>query len=269
MFNKRIADFFQYSWVASAVTLGSVAYKAIDGAKKKSAANKLASQNVRPTYEIPQEVRDNYNLNLSELGDTSLQDFAARQLQQSQSSGIDAILRSGGKADFGTISVNYGNQLNGLLSTLAKNRDSRIAAVNNAAYALGKSKDAAFEYNQDAPFKDGKQQENALRQQAAQDNSEAISLAAEGVSNYGTQTLKQGQYGSTDLGTDTGGLQGGKISGSVDPITSQNLAAPSSNNIAPINTYSSTPDYSTNSNGDVSGLQIVSYDNFGNPIYAH
>jgi len=180
------------------------AYKIFDSIRKNRQAKELAKNNVRPVYQRGSEIDDVYNLSASELGNNQQQDFVAQQLAQSQSSGIDAILKSGGRADFGVINNAYGSQFQAALSNLSKVRDQKIANFNNAAYSLAKAKDAEFQYNKDAPYKDAKQAEALLRQQAEQSKNEAISMAIGMEANAKTQGLTPGQYGENEVTQGTG-----------------------------------------------------------------
>lgn len=169
---------------ASAGVSGLTAgYKIFDSIRKSNAANTINAETKRPIYNHSSLVDDAYNTAESEVNNTQEQDLGTQQLDNGLSGGIDAILKSGGKADFSTIYNNYGTQMKGLLATLSKSRDSRIAAANNAAYNLAAAKDAEFQYNQDAPFKDAKQREALLRQQSAQSLNEGLSDFAGGVGN--------------------------------------------------------------------------------------
>lgn len=230
--------------IASPLISGlSTGYKIYDSIRKNAQANKIERNNVRPTYNRPREVDDVYSLASSELGNNDAENFAAQALSQNESNGIDAILKSGGKADFGVIHNTYGNQLSGLLSQISKNRDQKIATYNNAAYNLGQAKDAEFMYNKDAPYKDQKQREAQLRGGAENSLNEAFGLAAGGISNYGIAKDKPGQYGKTvsqDAADMTRQIADPYAIG-VAPATGASVGA-----LPPINTqfdYSSLPLY--------------------------
>lgn len=183
------------AWAAAAVGLATTGYKIYDSAHKASQAKKLAATNKRPVFKADGSIGEVYDLATSEVNNTGLQDYATRQLEQNQSSGIDAILKSGGKADFSTIHNQFGSQLQSAIAMIAKDRAQKIATFNNAAYNKAQSKDAEFSYNQDAPYKDIKQQEAQLRQQAEQSKADAFSAAASTVSNYLTAKTKPGENG--------------------------------------------------------------------------
>ncbi len=184
--------------ISAGVGIAATAYNVVDSVNKNAAAKKLGESNTRPAYNAPPEIDEVKQLAASEVNNTYLEDSVMRNLAQSQSQGIDAILKSGGKADFSTIHNTYGTQLTAALQTLYKDRDQKIATYNSAAYASAQANDAEFQYNKDAPFKDKKQQEATLRQQSAQAASAAFSTAASTVSNLGIAKAKQGQYGTQD-----------------------------------------------------------------------
>ena len=218
------------AWAATAIGAVSAGYNIYNSAHKESQAKKLAAANKRPVFNPDGSIQQVYDLALSDASNTGLQDFGAQQLEQQQSQGIDAILKSGGKADYATISNAYGSQLNGLLATLSKNRDQKIAAVNNAAYNVAKSKDAAFQYNQDAPYKDNLQAVAQLKQESAQSLADGISAAASTAANYLTATTKPGNYGDKNTGN-TGERVAPAAVSTIDTPSSQSLAAPAYNPI--------------------------------------
>jgi hypothetical protein len=165
--------------------------------------------------------------------------------------------------------------MNAMLLTLQRNRDARIAAANNAAYNVAKAKDAEFQYNLDAPYKDKKQEEAVLRQQAEQSKSDAINTIASTAANYGIATSQAGQYGSKDSG---GGMFDGmdKSTGGTAPLISSvqnrqkgaivnpDFQAPKIQYTAPApppDNYGYDPDNSAHN------WRIVDFDEYGNPIY--
>lgn len=248
--------------VTAGATLVGSGYKIYDSARKNSQANKIEAANKRPIYNKPKEIGDAYNVATSEVGDTTLQDFATDSLGQNEANGIDAILKSGGKADFGVIHGTYGTQLKGMLATLAMNRDQKIAAYNNAAYNLAKSKDTEFQYNQDAPFKDAKQQEGLLKQQAEQDKMDAINTITSTAVSLATANIKPGQYGSKN--TSTGITIPDSGVRSIDLPDSGDLRRPSP-------TIGNAPTLQNRSGGLVEsqpGSFIIDHlDEWGNPVY--
>lgn len=185
------------SYAALAVAAVGAGYKIYDSSRKKKEAKKIEKNTRRPVYNKPGEVNDVYNLMATEVNDTGLQDYVTQQTGLSEANGIDAILKSGGKADFATIHSTYGSQLGKMLQQLKSNRANNIASFNNAAYAKGRASDTEFQYNQDAPYKDAMQLKALLLAQSEQSKADAINMAATGAANYGTMRLKAG-YGTKD-----------------------------------------------------------------------
>jgi hypothetical protein len=242
-------------------------YKIYDSVRKNKAANAIERNTKRPIYNHSSLIDDAYNTAMAEVNNTQGQDLATQQLDSGLYGGIDAVLKSGGKADFGTIYNNYGTQMKGLLATTEKNRDSRIAAANNAAYNLAAAKDAEFQYNQDAPFKDAKQREAQLRGQAAQSLNEGISAIAGGVGNALTENLKPGQYGTTGSVDNTGVNTAPRFANSNPDLigVDANQFRQQGAGVLPAATAAAT-------GGDMANIDtrtVVGYDTFGDPIYAH
>jgi hypothetical protein len=252
--------------ISAGVSAATAGYKIYDSIRKNKAANQIERTTKRPIYNHSSLIDDAYNTALSEVDNTQEKDLGTQQLDNGLYGGIDAILKSGGKADFGTVYNNYGTQMRGLLSTLSKNRDSRIAAANNAAYNLAAAKDAEFQYNQDAPFKDAKQREAQLRGQSAQSLNEGISAIAGGVSNALTEKLKPttGTTGSVD---NTGVNTAPRFANSNPDLigVDANQFRQQGAGVLPAATAAAT-------GGDMANIDtrtVVGYDTFGDPIYAH
>lgn len=251
--------------ISAGVAAVGTGYNIYKSAKKNSAANKIAESTKRPVYNAPREINDAYNLSLADANDTSMQDFATDALGQNEANGIDAILKSGGKADFGVIHGTYGNNLKAILAEINKNRSAKMAAVYNAAYNNAQAKDAEFSYNEDAPFKDLKQKEGVLRQEAAQYEADAFKTVSQGISNVAHFKLKPGDYGDDNPSFETVPQKvvtnvelptveaptGGRRIGDR-PIINPNNPAPSTN-----------PDFI-----DGGGRYIIDYDEYGTPIYS-
>lgn len=135
--------------------------------KIKKQAEDLRKRTVRPVYNIQDEVKEVADLAESELQNNSIADRAMNDARLSLSQGIDAILKSGGRADFSTINSNYGNILKSVVQQLNVDRSRKIAGYNEAAYNLAKAKDTEFQYNKAAPFADRMQLAAKLDEQAA------------------------------------------------------------------------------------------------------
>lgn len=254
------------TYVALAVGVVGTGYKIYDSAHKSSQAKKLAAANKRPIYKPDGTIDDTYNLALSEANDGTLQDYATRQLEQSQSGAIDAVLKSGGKLDFNTVHNQFGTQLQGALAMLARDRAQRIANVNATGYNKAKAADAAFSYNQDGPYKDTKQAEEVLHEQSAQSAADAVSAAASTAGNYGVATTRAGEYGRTTLTPPPTRVTnaGNNVISSVDTRRQGTTVDPAAGN------YSNNAPGAVNPNitpGIVAPGTITGFDEWGNPIY--
>lgn len=216
------------SYAALAVAAVGTGYKIYDSAQKKKQAKRIEKNTVRPVYNKPGEVNDVYDLAASEVNDTWMQDYVTQRTSQSEANGIDAILKSGGKADFATIHNTFGSQLGQMLQQLKVNRANNIAAFNNAAYAKGRASDTEFQYNQDAPYKDAMQLKALLLTQSEQSKADAVNMAATGVANYGVATLSPGS--NTKVVDEEKSL--GEGVKSVDKITSM-AGTPNNGQIIP------------------------------------
>lgn len=257
------------SFIGISAGIGAVAtgYDIYKSAKKNSAANKIAESTKRPVYNAPHEINDTYNLSLADANDTQEQDFAGDLLGQNEANGIDAILKSGGKADFGVIHGTYGSQLKSLLADVRKNKAAKMAAVYNAAYNNAQAKDAEFSYNLDAPFKDNKQKEGVLRQEGAQYEADAFKTASQGVANYATAKLKPGEYG--DNASSFEGVQGRVVARADIPGTPNPTAGRRTLDKPLVNpNISLPPAASTNADFMDDGTYIIGYDEYNQPIYS-
>lgn len=252
--------------ISAGVGVVSAGYSVYNSAHKASQAKKLAASNLRPIYKPDGSIQDVYNLNAQNIDDTRLLDYGTNEAQQGLSSGIDAILKSGGRADFQTINNNYGSELKSIIAQTDARRDARIATFNNAAYNKAQSSDAAFEYNQDAPFKDKKQQEAELRKESAQATADAITTAAGTVANYGTATNAPGQYG-TSPNVARGNAN---VNSQLDNRLLIDAANPVPNanpDLIPNNPQRATGAGIPAGSSGTAGSKIIDFDEFGNPIY--
>lgn len=201
---------------ASVVQVGKGVYDVFDSARKNNEAKKIYKDTKRPVYNRQKEIDEVANLTASEIQNTTLADSYERQAQQGLSQGIDAVLKSGGKADFSSIYGNYGTSMDRALQQLTRERAGKIAANNTAQYNLAKAKDTEWQYNVDAPYKDAMKRAAQLKEQAAKAKADAFTNIAGGISNFGISQLKPGE--------------GGKGGGGV-PVS--NTAAAVSNQINP------------------------------------
>lgn len=245
--------------VAAGVGIVSTGYSVYNSAHKASQAKKLAASNVRPVFKPDGSIDDVLTLSASNINNDRLLDYGANQIQQNESSGIDAILKSGGKADFQTINNSYGSNIKAVIASADAAKDARIAAFNNAAYNKAKSADASFQYNEDAPYKDTKQQEASLRAEAEQSKMDAISGAATTVANYGTMTIKPGDgHANANARRDNAALNS-----RIDTTLAINAGDP----VSRANPDLNTPAVPAATGATIGGTRIVRYDAWGNPVY--
>lgn len=188
-----------FAVAAAAVQIGKGVYDAFDAARKNKESNKIRKETKRPINNRQTEIDDIANLTTSEVQNTTLADSLERQSEQGLSQGIDAVLKSGGKADFSTIYSNYGSSMDRAIQQQARDRSAKIAAANTAKYNLAKAKDTEWQYNVDAPYKDAMKMAAMLKEQAAKAKADAFTNIAGGFSNLGTSMLKPGEGGKKDV----------------------------------------------------------------------
>ena len=256
--------------ISSGVSGLASAYKLFDSVRKNKQAKNIERNTKRPVYNRPGEIDDVYNIAASEVDNTAMKDFATDQANQTFTAGVDAILKSGGKADFATIYNTYGNTLKSLSYALSKERDAKIAAFNNAAYNKAKAKDTEFQYNKDAPYKDAMQKAAALRGQGEQSKNEAISLLGAGVSNYLIANARPGEYGVNDIPEATGANRVSMANPTIITPTPApgNLSIPANSSLP----YPASNQNSTSSDAGIltnDGRYIIGYDEYNDPIYSH
>lgn len=244
-----------FATVGLVITAGTAVYSAYNSVRKNAKADLLAKSNIRPVFTADGKIQQMYDLAASESQSTYIQDYATKQLEQGQMTGIDAVLKSGGTLDFETANNLYGKQMSAALDKIQMDRDRKIANVNNAAYNSAASHDAEFSYNKDAPFKDKAQQEALLKQEAAASAKDAQNAIISGASNYGIAKTEAGRV-AADARTNSWAAKP-QLSAwqASNPLpTSQTLRAPAQGiGAGPKRT-------------DV-GLQLVGYDDFGSEIW--
>lgn len=163
--------------------------------KKDRAANEILKNTKRPIYNRPEEINDVANLAASELSSNDTVDFVKTNAESGLSQGIDAILKSGGTADFSTIMNKYGQDLNQAAATVLLDRSRRVANYNNAVYNVAKAKDAEFMYNKDAPFKDNMQRVGQLKAESAKEKASFFTETSGALADMATAFSKPGKYG--------------------------------------------------------------------------
>lgn len=249
--------------VGAGVGIAGTAYSVYNSAHKASQANKLAKENIRPVFNPDGSIKELKDLAIANYNDTDLQDFGAEQIQKRQSQAIDAVLKSGGKVDFGTVNGVFGNDLQALMAQLKMKKDSNLALVNNATYNEQQQQDAIFQYNRDAPYKDKALQEAALRQQSEQSKADAFNTAASTVSNYGVATNRPGAYANP-----TGRQQNRAINSELDNTLAIDTASPVAAANPVLSQPQAAPAGAINTNFDYTNFRtIVGYNKDGSPIY--
>lgn len=118
--------------------------------------NKMASQNQRPTYEIPQEISQN----LSQAQQMALEGLPAEQkeqyinnIQRSQNFGLNQLnSRKAGLSGLGSVVQAGDDSYNNLLSEDSAARMNNQRGLMNARSTMAGYKDKAFQLNQLDPY---------------------------------------------------------------------------------------------------------------------
>lgn len=185
--------------IAAGVMAAKGIYSLSKSVKKNREAKKIRANTKRPVFNRATELDNAYGLAASDLDSTALSDLYERQANNGLSESIDAVLKSGGRADFNSIYNNYGGVLANALQIQNQTRAQRIANLNNTAYSLAKGKATEFQYNKDAPFKDQMQLAGLLNTQAEQQSAEAFSDFAGAASALGTGLSMPGRTGKSPV----------------------------------------------------------------------
>lgn len=140
--------------LAAGLVAGGI--KAVTGLFQKHKANKLLSQNPRPTYDIPQEIYQNKGIaeQLSASGLPSTQYAQAQQNIQRQQAGAiqSAQTRRGGLGLIGNIQQRTNDATLGLDVANSKMRVQNMQGLMKANSVLGTYKDKAFDINKMQPY---------------------------------------------------------------------------------------------------------------------
>lgn len=171
-------------------------YDLIDGLRKNKQANTLYKKYKRPTYKRPEEIDQNYDLAGNELGNDYYANYVGQGLRQGLSRGIDTILKSGGNADFETVYSNYGDSLNSAIGSFEQQRAQRLNSFYTQALNKAKAKDAEFQYNIDAPYKDAMAKAALLKTQSQKAIAGYFNAMIGAAANQGTANTKPGYYGN-------------------------------------------------------------------------
>jgi len=187
-------------------SIGAIAQLAVAGQKaaiglgtaaiQNARAKKIAKANIRPEYQVNQQVQENRDLAAS-LAGTGLSDSTRINAEQSAernlSQSLNAILRSGG--DGNQIADLYANNNDAMLKLASA--DAELQRFNISQYlganaALGQENQTAWQVNEFAPYANNAQLAATLRANAMQNASQGINSAEKGVSNYLLQDLFKG-----------------------------------------------------------------------------
>ena len=148
------------SWISVGGAAATGIISGISGLSQKARAKKLASQNQRPTYQIPDEILKNQKM--AEMQSTSglpgsTLELAKQNIQQQGSAALSSAAdRQGGLSTVGAIVKSQQDANNQLTSQDAQARMANIQNLMKQNQVLAGYKDKSFEYNQDAKY-----QENA------------------------------------------------------------------------------------------------------------
>lgn len=147
-----------FTIAAVATTAIGAGTQIVSGIKQTKAGNKLAANNKRPDYIIPDEYKDNVELNASQAMnglDGDSMNYYTNQANRGLSSGIDAILQAGGNVN--TIEGLYDRFDDGNLRTAAQNaqlKTQHIASLIDANKEMAGQKTQAWTLNEYEPYKD-------------------------------------------------------------------------------------------------------------------
>ena len=169
----------------------------ISGLSQKAKAKKMAKDNVRPTYEIPTEIKEN-QAKAKAMADTGLQGTqlaqAQKNIERSQQGAISqAVDRRGGLNAVGAIQQGSNDAYGNLAAQDTAQRMANISNLMSQNKVMASYRDKAFGYNQDQKY-----QENAAAVRA---------MTAAGNQNIGNAANSVLQAGATAA---AGGLFGGQ-----------------------------------------------------------
>lgn len=209
---------------SSVVQAGRGIFGLISSIRKNREARKILRNTKRPVYNRQREVDEVYDLAANDLAANDVRDYVTNQAGTGLSQAIDAIIKSGGAADFQTIYSNYGDTLERGAMMVSQDRSRRIANYNNAAYNLAKAKDTEFQYNKDAPFKDAMRRANALKGESAKELNSFFENTSGALANAAIAFTKPGDNGLDGTGMEDmqGGTAARRVGGTVAQPTVPN-----------------------------------------------
>jgi len=195
---------------AAAIGLGIQGAKALVGGIQALKGRKMLKNNKRPTYEIPEEIKQ--NLNAAKLREIEGLPEAQRQAAVNDIKASQAAALAGGNDRQAGISGLAGgmNAANSAYANIANAdvaaRQSNQAGVTAANSVMAGFKDKAFSYNKDQPF----QAKQAEGQGLVGSGMQNIAGALDSAGSILMQRIESGEDPATVL-------EEGKRSGEIDP----------------------------------------------------
>lgn len=172
-------------FLPAAAGLAMGAFQMASANKKSNAAKRLAANNIRPTYQIPEGEYENLALargRASEgLGDASKQ-FYTENAQEGLNNSLNAILKGGG--DVNTVGSSFESYLDGLSRLSLLDDQQKINNINmiiQQNQRMTDQKDKAFQFNEYAPFADTAAAVYNMQSAAANEKTAGINTAMQGI----------------------------------------------------------------------------------------
>lgn len=160
-------------------------------------------KNKRPTYEIPEEVKQNLAMAKQQAVDGIPDQYKADYLSNLQRGSAQALSmgnsRRGGLINVGQINQNMNNAYSGLMSMEAQARDQKMTNLFNQNQNMADYRDQAFQFNKVNPY-----YEKTAENQA---------MIGSGLQNM-SQGFQAGNTGSVDWNSGGKGQQSGNQMGS-------------------------------------------------------
>lgn len=208
----------------TAIAAVGAGYNIIDGISKENAGKRLAANNTRPWYNIPNEYQENDNAAASQA-ETGLApstvNYYTTQASRGLGSGISGILQGGGDVD--NLSKLYDQFTQGLSQESAQDEQLKTQHLNtfiNANKDLAGQKTQQWALNYYEPYKDtallASAEKASGQQQIGTGIGEAVgaasSAATQGLYADRTAAMKSGQtmgekLGNPELAAVSGGIE--------------------------------------------------------------
>lgn len=203
------------------VTLAAVSagVKGVTGIAQFLKGRKLAKQNARPTYEIPEEIKQNLSTAQMQALEGLPQEQVNQYLQnigRSQNFALGAINeRKGGLAGLGNIVQSSNDAYSNLMVQDAIAKQQNIANLVGQRNVMADYKDKQFQYNKVEPYQEKAEAATALKGAGLQNLFNAIDTGV----NLSENKALGGLYGD-GTGVDEAG---NKISGGEDLLSASNI----------------------------------------------